>query len=69
MVKLIGNPKVCCAVFISGRGTNLKSIINYSKKKKSKIYLKLVISNKSNASGSSAFSFAGRTKFVSGISS
>tara|TARA_B100001741_G_scaffold313089_1_gene318097 strand:+ start:2616 stop:3200 length:585 start_codon:yes stop_codon:yes gene_type:complete len=51
MVKLIGKTKVCCAVFISGRGTNLKSIINYSKKKKSKIYLKLVISNKSNASG------------------
>ena len=51
MVKLIGKTKVCCAVFISGRGTNLKSIINYSKKKKSKIFLKLVITNKSNAYG------------------
>jgi len=51
MVKLIGKTKVCCAVFISGRGTNLKSIINYSKKKYSKIILKLVITNKSNASG------------------
>ena len=51
MVKLIGNYKINCAVFISGRGTNLKSIYEYSKIKKSNISLKLVISNKSNTLG------------------
>ena len=51
MVKLIGNFKINCAVFISGRGTNLKSIYEYSKIKKSNISLKLVISNKSNTLG------------------
>ena len=51
MVKLIGNFKINCAVFISGRGTNLKSIYKYSKIKKSNISLKLVISNKSNTLG------------------
>tara|TARA_B100001115_G_C15791834_1_gene390530 strand:- start:471 stop:1055 length:585 start_codon:yes stop_codon:yes gene_type:complete len=51
MVKLIGNYKINCAVFISGRGTNLKSIYKYSKIKKSNISLKLVISNKSNTLG------------------
>ena len=33
MAKLIGKKKVSCAVFISGRGSNLKSIYNFSKKK------------------------------------
>ena len=33
MVKLIGKNKIDCAVFISGRGTNLKSIYKHSKKK------------------------------------
>ena len=51
MVKLIGKNKIFCAVFISGRGSNLKSIFKYSKKKSSKINLKLVISDKSNAKG------------------
>ena len=51
MVKLIGKKKINCAVFISGRGSNLKSIFNYSKKKSSKISLKLVISNKRDALG------------------
>ena len=51
MVKLIGEKKIFCAVFISGRGSNLKSIYKYSKKKSSKIDLKLVISNKSNIKG------------------
>ena len=51
MVKLIGKKKINCAVFISGRGSNLKSILKFSKKKTSKINLKLVISNKSNAPG------------------
>ena len=51
MEKLIGNNKILTAVFVSGRGTNLKSIHKYSKKKHSKINLKLVVSNKPNAKG------------------
>ena len=39
------------AVFISGRGSNLKSLINYSKKKNSLIKIMLVISNNINAKG------------------
>ncbi len=51
MVRSTGEKKINCAVFISGRGSNLKSIFKYSKQKYSKINLKLVISNKSNAKG------------------
>ena len=51
MVKLIGKKKILCAVFISGRGTNLRSIYKFSKKKLSKINIKLVISSKSNVEG------------------
>ena len=50
MVKLIGK-KINTAVFISGRGSNLKSLIKFSKKKNSPIIIKLVISNKPNAKG------------------
>ena len=39
------------AVFISGKGSNLNSLIQYSKKKKSIIKIVLVISNKSKAKG------------------
>ena len=39
------------AVFISGRGSNLRSIIKYSTKKKSSYRVELVISNKKNAKG------------------
>ena len=39
------------AVFISGRGSNLKSIIKYSAKKKFFYSVELVISNKKNAKG------------------
>ena len=51
MVKLTGKNKINCAIFISGRGSNLKSIFKYSKKKFSKINIKLVISNKRNIPG------------------
>ena len=51
MVKLIGKKKIPCAVFISGRGSNLKSIFNYSKKRNLKFMFKLVISNKSKILG------------------
>jgi len=39
------------AVFISGRGSNLKSLINYSKKKNSLFKIGLVISNNFNVKG------------------
>ena len=39
------------AVFISGRGSNLKSLIKYSKKKNSLIKIILVISNNPDAEG------------------
>jgi len=39
------------AVFISGRGSNLKSLIKHSKKKNSLIKIKLVISNNPDAEG------------------
>ncbi len=51
MEKLTGNNKIKIAVFISGRGSNLKSIINFSKKKNSPISIKLVISDNSSAKG------------------
>ena len=51
MAKSIGKKKINCAVFISGRGSDLKSIYKYSKKKNSKINIELVISNNHNAAG------------------
>tara|TARA_B100001121_G_scaffold263179_1_gene243902 strand:+ start:169 stop:753 length:585 start_codon:yes stop_codon:yes gene_type:complete len=51
MEKLIGKNKIFCAVFISGRGSNLRSIYKYSQKKSSVIKLKLVVSDRSNAKG------------------
>ena len=51
MTKFIGDNKVKTAVFISGAGTNLKNLINFSKKNFSPITIKLVISNKINAKG------------------
>tara|TARA_S200000501_G_scaffold79909_1_gene71722 strand:- start:143 stop:730 length:588 start_codon:yes stop_codon:yes gene_type:complete len=48
---LVGNKKINIAVFISGRGTNLKSIVNYSKRKKGNFLIKLVISNNKYAKG------------------
>ena len=43
--------KINTAVFISGRGSNLKSLIKYSNTKKSLIKIAIVISNNSNAKG------------------
>jgi phosphoribosylglycinamide formyltransferase 1 len=45
------NSKLKVAVFISGRGSNLKALIRNSKLKKSKYKVSLVLSNKSNAKG------------------
>ena len=49
MEKSLGKKNI--AVFISGRGSNLKSLINYSKKKKSYFKIGLVISNNFNVKG------------------
>ena len=46
MEKLTGLKKIKTAVFISGRGSNLKNLIKFSKTKKSPIIIDLVISNK-----------------------
>ncbi len=51
MDQLIGNNKVKTAVFISGTGSNLKSLIKFSKSKKSPISINLIISNNSKAKG------------------
>jgi len=51
MVKLTGYKKVKAAVFISGNGSNLKSLIKFSKKKKSPISINLIISNNPKAKG------------------
>ena len=51
MAQLTGNKLISTAVFISGRGTNLKSLIKFSKKKNSPINIKLIISNTNKAKG------------------
>tara|TARA_B100001146_G_C15969194_1_gene343366 strand:+ start:97 stop:675 length:579 start_codon:yes stop_codon:yes gene_type:complete len=51
MKKLIGLNKTKTAVFISGRGSNLKTLINFSIKKNSPISIELVISNNKTAKG------------------
>jgi len=51
MVQLIGSKKVKTAVFISGNGSNLKSLIKFSNTKKSPISINFIISNTSNAKG------------------
>ena len=51
MKKLIGSNKLKTAVFISGKGSNFKNLINYSLKKNSIIEIKVVISNNSKAKG------------------
>ena len=51
MVKLTGYKKVKTAVFISGTGSNLKSLIKFSKKKKSPISIDLIVSNNPKAKG------------------
>ena len=49
MEKSLGKTNI--AVFISGKGSNLKSLIKYSKKKNSLFKIKLVISNNFNIKG------------------
>ena len=51
MVKLTGYKRIKTAVFISGNGSNLKSLMKFSKTKKSPISINLIISNNSKAKG------------------
>ena len=51
MVKLNGKKKLNVCIFISGRGTNLKSLIKFSKEKESPIKIALVVTNNKNAKG------------------
>ena len=51
MVKLTGYKRIKTAVFISGTGSNLKSLIKFSKTKKSPISINLIISNNPKAKG------------------
>ena len=51
MVLLTGSNKINIAVFISGTGSNLQSLIKFSKLKKSPIIIKMIISNNCNAKG------------------
>ena len=63
MEKLNGKKKLNVAVLISGRGTNLKSLINFSKTKNSQINICLVISNNKNAKGLN-FAIKNNIKYV-----
>ncbi len=59
MPRLIGIKKINIAVFISGRGSNLKNLITHSLRKNSKFKIALIISNNKNAQG---LSFAKKFK-------
>ena len=61
MVKFPGNNKINLAIFISGRGTNFKSIFNFSKKKNSILKINLVISDNKYAKG---LEFSKKKKFL-----
>ncbi len=51
MKKLIGPKKVKTAVFISGKGSNLKNLIKFSRFKKYPFSINLIISNNKKAKG------------------
>ncbi len=51
MVQSTGIKKIKCAIFISGNGSNLKSLIQFSKKKNSPISIELIISDNPKAKG------------------
>ena len=50
-MKRFSGKKISTAVFISGRGSNLQNLINFSQKKRSPIKIELVYSSKKNAGG------------------
>ena len=51
MIKSNGSKKINTAVFISGTGSNLENLIEFSLKKNSKLIILLIISNNSKAKG------------------
>ena len=51
MVKSIGSSKIKTAVFISGTGSNLKNLIQFSFLNKSPIEINLIVSNNKKAKG------------------
>ncbi len=51
MAQLNGSKKIKTAVFISGKGSNLKSLIKFSKKKISPISIDLIISDNPKSKG------------------
>ena len=51
MAQLTGPKKIKCAVFISGTGSNLKALIQFSEKKSSPISVELIISDNAKAKG------------------
>ncbi len=51
MVKLIGSNKIKTAVFISGTGSNLKNLIQFSFLNKSPIKISLIVSSNKKAKG------------------
>ena len=51
MAQSIGSKKIKTAVFISGKGSNLKSLIKFSKIKKSPISIELILSNNTKSKG------------------
>ena len=59
MVKLIGSNRVKTAVFISGTGSNLKNLIQFSFLNKSPIKISLIVSSNKKATG---LNFADRYK-------
>ena len=51
MAILTGNKKINIAVFISGTGSNLKNLIQFSKRKKSPFLVRLIISSNLKSKG------------------
>ena len=51
MAQLTGSKKIKTAVFISGTGSNLKSLIKFSKLKKSPISINIILSNNAKSKG------------------
>tara|TARA_B100000902_G_C26861730_1_gene693365 strand:+ start:86 stop:667 length:582 start_codon:yes stop_codon:yes gene_type:complete len=51
MARLTGSKKIKTAVFISGTGSNLQSLIKFSKLKKSPISIEMIVSDNSESKG------------------
>ena len=51
MAQSTGSKKIKTAVFISGTGSNLQSLIKFSKLKKSPISIEMIVSNNAKSIG------------------